>query len=63
LVGVDKLEYIDQAVAACTASPMKAADRALYAVNDAPDSPDAAALAHGGLLYEADTSCGKRDKA
>ncbi|MGC6456318.1 MAG: aldo/keto reductase [Coraliomargaritaceae bacterium] len=63
VVGVDKLAYVDQAVAASSATPMAPSDRAQFAVNDAPDSPDAAALAHGGLLYEADTCCSKRQQA
>ena len=54
VMGVDKLEYVDQAVAASAVTPMKPADRALYAVDEVGD---AAALAHGGILYERDACC------
>lgn len=53
VVGVDKLEYVDQAVAGSAASPMQPEDRARYAVDEVGD---AAALAHGGVLYEHDAS-------
>jgi aryl-alcohol dehydrogenase-like predicted oxidoreductase len=58
LVGLDKLEYLDQAVAACSAQPFEAEERAQFAVNDAPHSPDFAALQHGGINYE--LCCSKR---
>ncbi|MEM0965673.1 MAG: aldo/keto reductase [Verrucomicrobiota bacterium] len=54
VVGVDKVEYVDQAVAACGVSPMNAADRRNYVVNEIED---AEALAHGAILYERD-ACG-----
>lgn len=52
LVGIDKLEYVDQAVAGTAAQPFSADKRKMFAVNDAPDSPDYAALQHGGQHYE-----------
>jgi aryl-alcohol dehydrogenase-like predicted oxidoreductase len=53
VVGIDKLDYINQAVAGCAAKPFEAAERARFAVNDAPDSPDFAAMQHGGKHYDA----------
>lgn len=55
VVGVDKLEYVDQAVAGSAATPMLPSDRAQFAVDEVGD---AAALAHGGALYEKDACCG-----
>lgn len=55
VVGVDKLEYVDQAVAGSAATPMQPGDRAQYAVDELGD---AAELAHGGALYEKDACCG-----
>jgi aryl-alcohol dehydrogenase-like predicted oxidoreductase len=52
VVGVDKVDYVNQAVAASAASPMSAEERLAFVVNDAPDSPDFAALQHGGRYYE-----------
>ncbi|MCH2036817.1 MAG: aldo/keto reductase [Puniceicoccaceae bacterium] len=60
VVGVDKLEYVDQAVAGCVAPPFSAPQRAKYAVNDAEGSPDLAALQHGAGYYE--SSCSFRHK-
>ncbi|HAV14478.1 MAG TPA: aldo/keto reductase [Opitutae bacterium] len=56
VIGVDKVEYVDQAVAASTMVPMQAKDRARYAVNEVID---AKALAHGGVLYERDACCNR----
>jgi len=56
VIGVDKLEYVDQAVAGSAATPMQPADRAQYAVDEVGD---AAALAHGGILYEKDACCNR----
>lgn len=61
LVGVDKLEYVDQAVAGCGAQPFKPSERGQFAVNDRPDSPDFAALQHGSSFYESDC-CGNSDQ-
>lgn len=55
VIGVDKVEYVDQAVAASTATPMAPADRAQYVVDEVGD---AEALAHGGTHYERDACCG-----
>ncbi|MEO0510863.1 MAG: aldo/keto reductase [Verrucomicrobiota bacterium] len=52
VVGIDKVDYVNQAVAGCVAKPMSAADRVQFAVNDSPDSPEYAAMMHGGELYE-----------
>jgi len=52
LVGVDKLEYVDQAVAGTAATPMTATERQQFAVSNNPLSPDYAALQHGGSYYE-----------
>jgi len=60
VIGVDKVEYVDQAVAASSAIPMLPEDRAQYAVDEVGD---AAALAHGGALYEKGTCCGGRHQA
>ncbi|MGJ8638705.1 MAG: aldo/keto reductase [Opitutaceae bacterium] len=56
VIGVDKMEYVDQAVAASTVTPMKAKDRAQFAVNEVGD---AKALAHGGTFYERDACCNR----
>ena len=63
VVGVDKIEYVDQAVAGCAAQPFKAEERARFAVNDAPDSPDFAAMQHGAEYYEAACSHRRQHKA
>ena len=60
VIGVDKVEYVDQAVAASTVIPMKAMDRALYVVDEVGDAD---ALAHGGKLYERDACCGRDDRS
>lgn len=52
LVGVDKLEYIDQAVAGTAAKPFSAEQRAAYAqIDSSPSSPNYAALQHGAKVY------------
>ncbi|CAI8280464.1 MAG: Uncharacterised protein [Opitutia bacterium UBA7350] len=53
VVGVDKMEYVDQAVAGCAADPFEAKERARFAVNEGPDSPDYIAMQHGAGHYEA----------
>lgn len=58
VIGVDKLEYVDQAVAATAAAPMQPEERAQFAVDEIGD---AEALAHGGKLYERDACCHRRD--
>ena len=63
LVGMDKMEYVDMAVAGTAAAPMSAADRARYVVNDSPDSPDYAALHHGGPHYEGGCTHRRQHKA
>ena len=52
VVGIDKVDYVNQAVAASVAKPMSSDDRVQFAVNDTPDSPDYSAMMHGGELYE-----------
>ncbi|MEM6899782.1 MAG: aldo/keto reductase [Pseudomonadota bacterium] len=52
VVGIDKVDYVNQAVAASVATPMSAGDRTQFAVDDSPDSRDYAAMMHGGELYE-----------
>jgi predicted aldo/keto reductase-like oxidoreductase len=56
MVGIDKLEYVDQAVAGSAGKPMSPEQRKMFAVNDAPDSPDYAAMQHGGKHYDAGRS-------
>jgi hypothetical protein len=63
VVGVDKMEYVDQAVAGSAAQPFKAKERARFAVNDAPDSPDYAAMQHGAEHYESACSHRRQHKA
>ncbi len=60
IIGIDKLEYINQAVVASASKPMTSEQRKELAVNDAPDSPDYAAMQHGRKFYEA--GCYRRDK-
>ena len=60
-MGVDKLEYVDQAVAGCVAPPFSAPQRAQYAVNEEEGSPDLAALQHGAGYYE--SFCSFRHKS
>lgn len=52
VVGFDKVEYVEMAVAASPATPMTPEDRLQFAVNDHPDSPDYYALHHGEGYYE-----------
>lgn len=52
LIGIDKLEYVDEAVLATSATPFNSDERAKYVVNDSPDSPDYYALQHGKEHYE-----------
>ena len=61
VVGIDKVDYVNQAVAASVARPMSSGDRAQFAVNDNPDSPDYSAMMHGGELYE-DGCCSRRSQ-
>ena len=58
VVGVDKLEYVDQAVAGCAAQPFAAEERARFAVNESVDGPDFVALQHGAGYYE--SACSHR---
>lgn len=58
LIGIDKMEYVDQAVAATTTKPMQPIDRQQFAVDEIGD---AAALAHGGVYYERDAGSQPRD--
>jgi len=62
LIGLDKVEYVDQAVAASAVKPMQPKDRAQFAVDEVGD---AAVLAHGGKYYERDAGSGlsQRDLA
>lgn len=54
VVGVDKLEYVDKAVAGAGATPFTAERRAEFArIDDRPGSPDYAALQHGAKVYGA----------
>ncbi|MEM8868583.1 MAG: aldo/keto reductase [Verrucomicrobiota bacterium] len=60
LIGIDKLDYVDQAVAGTSARPWTLNERTKYAkVDTSPDSPDFAAMQHGGKFYEAGC-CGSR---
>lgn len=52
VIGVDKVEYVEQAVAASTATPMTEQERLACVVSDEPGTAEAAALAHGGSYYE-----------
>lgn len=52
VVGVDKMDYVDQAVAAAPAKPMSASERAKYAFVDNSKPDQKVALQHGGRLYE-----------
>ncbi|MBL6828869.1 MAG: aldo/keto reductase [Puniceicoccaceae bacterium] len=61
VVGIDKVDYVNQAVAASVARPMSQGDRAQFAVNDTQDSPDYSAMMHGGELYE-DGCCSRRSQ-
>jgi len=61
VVGLDKLEYLNQAVAGSAATPMTAAQQKMFAVNDAPDSPDFAAMQHGAKHY--DSGCSRDHRA
>ena len=53
--------YVNQAVAASVARPMSSGDRAQFAVNDTPNSPDYSAMMHGGELYE-EGCCSRRSQ-
>ena len=62
VVGIDKIDYINQAVAGASAKPFEAAERARFAVNDSPDSPDFAAMQYGGKHYESGCCSGRRNQ-
>ena len=62
VVGVDKVDYVNQAVAGSAASPMSPEERLACVVDDAPDSPDFVALHHGGRYYESGC-CGSSSPA
>lgn len=51
VVGIDKLEYARQAVAASVSTPMDTAERDQFFARHSPDD-DAFATNHGGQLYE-----------
>lgn len=53
VIGVDKMDYLNQAVAASPAKPMSVDERAKYAISDRPAPEDAVAMEHGGKFYEA----------
>lgn len=52
VIGVDKVDYVNQAVAASTATPMTPEERARFVVDNTPGSPDYYALHHGRKHYE-----------
>ena len=53
LVGVDKLEYVDLAIAGSAGTPMTEQERSAFVVNDTPLSPHYADYHHGGHFYNA----------
>ncbi|MEN8661142.1 MAG: aldo/keto reductase [Lentimonas sp.] len=52
LIGFDKLEYLDQAIAASNVTPMTAEGRTQFAVNDDVHSSDFVMRQHGGKYYD-----------
>jgi aryl-alcohol dehydrogenase-like predicted oxidoreductase len=52
LVGVDKLDYVNQAVAVAPNKPMNSKEREQYAFVDHNDPVEKVALQHGGQHYE-----------
>lgn len=52
LIGFDKLEYLNQAIAASNVKPMTSAGRGQFAVKDDVNSPDFAMRQHGGKYYD-----------
>lgn len=60
VVGIDKLDYLNQAVVAAVAKPFSTEKRASFVVNTEPDSADYAAMQYGGKHYE--TACCPRNR-
>lgn len=52
LVGVDKMDFVNQAVAAAPAKPMSSQERAKFAYVDQSTPKEQVALQHGGQHYE-----------
>lgn len=63
LIGIDKLDYLNQAVAGSGAKPFTPQQRTAYAAqfNFEPGSDGHQAQLHGGKLYEAGSCCMRRD--
>lgn len=64
LIGIDKMEYLDQAVAASVTTPYTLEQREIHAskFDFAPGTDGYAAQYHGEKLYEAGSCCLRRDK-
>ena len=52
LIGVDKLDYVNQAVAASVTAPMSVEQRQQFVVDYSPEAAHYADLKHGGPHYE-----------
>ena len=52
LIGFDKLEYLDQAIAASNVKPMTPEKRAEFAVNDDVNAAEIVMRKHGGTYYD-----------
>jgi aryl-alcohol dehydrogenase-like predicted oxidoreductase len=55
VIGVDKLDYVNQAVAAAPSKPMSSQERLKYAHVDNSTPKEQLALEHGGKFYEKGT--------
>lgn len=64
IVGIDKVDYVDQAVTASVSKPFTPEQRESYAAkfDFEPGSAQYLAQHHGGPLYEAGSCCIRRDK-
>ena len=62
VVGIDKLEYAQQAIQAANAKPMSAAEREAVAVRHAVNADDEFAMNHGGHFYESGCCSGSHHR-
>lgn len=64
IMGIDKVDYVNQAAVASMTKPFTVAEREAYAAQFefAPGTPEFAAQYHGEKLYEEGSCCLRRDK-
>ena len=60
LIGLDRLEFLEQAIAASSFEPMSPSDRAQYAANDGSIAPDDLYIAQSPVTYESGSCCDRQ---